>query len=330
MSGCRHPHRVGTPAQCSDCPAKTGGTVAVSEAGTVAARPGEPRIPGDQLLDLLRDAYFGHHARYPSPAALDAVTLWTGHCWMRDENGVLVFRATPRLFLLSSEPGSGKSFTLELIGRVVPNWYGLDLEPTGPGLVYTISREHATVTLDEGDVTFGSGARHEAVRAIINGGTYRHGTVLNGKGAKANRVPVFGPLALAGLDTMEKDTGDKLAALMSRGVKIRMEKAGGENRPPKLTRQGEDAAAKAKVWLERWAAQVRDEIADAEPEVPEGVEGRAEDIWLPLLAVADAAGGTWPDRARAACIELALGKPDGGENLEDDFAAFAEDFGAFR
>ena len=276
MSGCRHPHRVGTPAQCSDCPAKTAGTVAVPAAGTVTARPGEQRIPGDQLLDLIRDGWLGHYAKLPSPAALDAVTLWAAHTHMRDETGLLVFRATPRLYLLSSEPGSGKSHVLELIMRVVPNCYSLDVEPTKAGLVHTLNKEHATVLLDEGDLLFAAGQRHSDVRAVINGGTYRHGTVLNGKGAKANREPVFGPIALAGLDVMETGTGDMLNALMSRGVKIRMEKAKGDDRPAKLTRHGEDAAAKAKVWLERWAAQVRDEIADAEPEVPEGVEGRAE------------------------------------------------------
>lgn len=307
------------------------GTVAVP-AATAAARADEPgRIPGDQLLDLLRDAYFGHYARYPSPAALDAVTLWGAHCWMRDENGVLVFRATPRLFLLSSEPGSGKSHVLELIMRVVPNCFSLDVEPTKAGLVHTLNKEQATVLLDEGDLLFAAGQRHSDVRAVINGGTYRHGTVLNGKGAKANREPVFGPIALAGLDVMETGTGDMLNALMSRGVKIRMQKATGDDRPAKLTRQGEEAAAKAKVWLERWAAQVRDEVAAAEPEIPEGIEGRTEDIWAPLLAVADAAGGEWPERARAACLELALGKPDGGENLKAEFDEFAESFaGAFR
>ena len=286
-------------------------------------------IPGDQLLDLLRDQWFGTFARFPSHAALDAVTLWAAHAHMRDEDGILVFRATPRLYLLSSEPGSGKSHVLELLGRVVPSWFGLDLEPTAPGLVYTISKEHATVMIDESDVLFGAGGRKEAVRAIINGGTYRYGTYLNGRGAKATRVPVFGPLALAGLDTLEKNTGETLKALLSRGVKIRMEKAGGEDRPPKLTRKAEDAAGDAKMWLTRWAAQVRGEVAGAEPEIPEGIEGRAEDIWTPLLAVADAAGGDWPERARAACRELALALPDGGEDVEEEFAAFAGAFSSF-
>ena len=49
--------------------------------------------------------------------------------------------------------------------------------------------------------------------------------MLHGKGSKATRVPVFGALALAGLDVLEKATGDTLTALLSRGVRIRMKNA---------------------------------------------------------------------------------------------------------
>ena len=165
------------------------------------------------------------------------------------------------------------------------------------------------------------------MRSIINGWYTRHGTYLTGKGGKATRVPVFGPLAMAGLDTMETDTGDTLTALLSRGIKIRMTKAPSDNRPAKLTANAEEAAGKAKIWLERWAGQVRDEVAAAQPEVPEGLEGRAEQIWIPLLAIADAAGGEWPARARAACRELALAEPQ-GDDIADQFAAFADSFSA--
>ena len=310
--------------------ARQAGDVAVPVSGVVrspggtVARP-EQLVPGDQLLDLLRDQWFGWFARLPSPAALDLVTLWAAHCWMRDENGVLVTRATPRLYVLSSEPGSGKSHLLELLALVVPNCFGLDLEPTAPGLVYTLSREKATVLIDEGDVLFSTGARRQAVRAILNGGYTRHGTYLNGKGAKASREPVFGPVAVAGLDAMETDTGDTLKALLSRGIKIRMQKAASDNPPAKMTAASEDAAAKVRHWLGIWAGQVRGMIADAQPEVPEGLEGRAEQIWIPLLAVADAAGGDWPSRARTACRELTMAEPGG---LADEFGEFAASFGA--
>jgi hypothetical protein len=305
------------------------GTVAVPAAAAAAAAGGksEPRIPGDQLLDLLESGWFSFYARFGSRAAADAVTLWAAHCWMRDESGTMVTRATPRLYLLSSEPGSGKSHVLELLSMVVPNCHGLDLEPTAPGLAYTLSSEHATVLIDESDVLFGQGARRQAVRAIINGGYTRHGTYLSGKGAKATRLPIFGPVAMAGLDTMETDTGGSLTALLSRGIKVRMEKAPAGNPPAKLTAAAEDSAGKVQYWLERWAGQVRAEVAHAEPEVPEGLDGRAEQIWIPLLNVADAAGGTWPDRARAACRELTLAEPQ-DDDMKARFAEFAGSFGA--
>lgn len=56
--------------------------------------------------------------------------------------------------------------------------------------------------------------------------------------------------------------------------------------------------------LADWAATVADLVTDAWPDMPEGVTDRPADVWGPLLAVADAAGGEWPGRARSACVEL--------------------------
>src|SRR5262249_43822476 len=55
-----------------------------------------------------------------------------------------------------------------------------------------------------------------------------------------------------------------------------------------------------------------DKLIDPDPEVPEALNDRAADNWRPLLAIADLAGGEWPDRARAAALTLS------GEGLEDD------------
>jgi hypothetical protein len=38
--------------------------------------------------------------------------------------------------------------------------------------------------------------------------------------------------------------------------------------------------------------------------MPEGIEDRNADVWEPLLAVADAAGGHWPRTARVAAVAL--------------------------
>lgn len=63
--------------------------------------------------------------------------------------------------------------------------------------------------------------------------------------------------------------------------------------------------------------------------VREGVEGRAAEIREPLLSVADAAGGEWPERAREACLTLALGAPVAGEvTPADELADRAASIGA--
>jgi Protein of unknown function (DUF3631) len=38
--------------------------------------------------------------------------------------------------------------------------------------------------------------------------------------------------------------------------------------------------------------------------MPLNVEDRPADLWEPLLAIADAAGGDWPKRAREACLDM--------------------------
>jgi hypothetical protein len=38
--------------------------------------------------------------------------------------------------------------------------------------------------------------------------------------------------------------------------------------------------------------------------MPPGIEDRDADVWEALLAIADLAGGHWPDRARAAAVAL--------------------------
>jgi putative DNA primase/helicase len=40
------------------------------------------------------------------------------------------------------------------------------------------------------------------------------------------------------------------------------------------------------------------------PEVPAELNDRAQDNWEPLLAIADFAGGHWPQTARAAALQL--------------------------
>jgi hypothetical protein len=78
--------------------------------------------------------------------------------------------------------------------------------------------------------------------------------------------------------------------------------------------------------LHRWVRSL--ELADAEPELP--VEDRDADKWEPLVSIADAAGGPWPERARRACVILcdsrdAHDEGTAGERLLADLLAVWND-----
>jgi len=70
----------------------------------------------------------------------------------------------------------------------------------------------------------------------------------------------------------------------------------------------------------------RDAIISAKPEIPAALNDRAADIWEPLLAIADGAGGDWPARAREAAVALSSDTRENnpvGSLLLDIFLLFA-------
>jgi hypothetical protein len=137
--------------------------------------------------------------------------------------------------------------------------------------------------------------------------------VTTGIGGKPDRTPVFGPVAIAGLDVMETGTGDALKALLSRGVILRPGTPDPDalRTAPKLeadlvrgrAEKDADAGRKALDWM---AAATYEEVitGDAWDELPDGLSTRAQQIWEPLFRIARAAGGDWLQRAKEASLVL--------------------------
>ncbi|MFZ4604463.1 MAG: DUF3631 domain-containing protein [Caulobacterales bacterium] len=63
----------------------------------------------------------------------------------------------------------------------------------------------------------------------------------------------------------------------------------------------------------RWVYDVRRKLEDADPDTPSFLNDRAADNWRPLLAIADAAGEYWPQRARDACKVMTGAAAEDGE-----------------
>lgn len=171
-----------------------------------------------------------------------------------------------------------------------------------------------TILYDEIDTVFGPRAKdHEDVRGMLNAG-HRKGAmagrcVVRGKIIETEELPAYCAVALAGLDDLP-DT------IMTRSVVIRMRRRSpAEPVEPWRRRINTPEAEKLKARLVDWSELVRGQAFDTWPEMPNGVEDRAADVWEPLLAVADLAGGHWPTTARATAVTVVTEAKAGAPSL---------------
>lgn len=263
----------------------------------VAERAGDDD-DGALVLDAV-EAFLRRFVAYPSEHEVVAHVLWIVHAWFMD-----VWDSTPRIAFLSPEPGSGKSRALEVTEPLVPR--PVQTVNVSPAYLFRKVSDEAgrpTVLADEVDTLFGPRAKdNEEVRGMFNAG-HRKGAVagrcvVRGKQVFTEELPAYCAVALAGLDDLP-DT------IQSRSVVVRMRRrAPGERVEPWRPRVQAPAADALRERIAEWADTVGDVMGARWPDMPDGVEDRAADVWEALLRVADVAGGRWPQRARLAAVTL--------------------------
>lgn len=265
---------------------------------TLVTPPAQGRgIHGDTLLDDLTGT-LRRFVAFPSPGAAEAVALWIVHTHCLD-----AFDSSPRLAILSPEPQSGKTRTMELLEYLADRSMF-----TTNTTVAVLARgldagTYRAILLDEADTVFGSKAHgDEELRGLLNSGHRRGATYMRmvGEGTKmeAKSFSTFSAVALAGL-------GDLPETVMQRAVVLRMRRRSPQEHVEPFRRRMhgpmlEKLRANVSVWAQ-WHAQ---SLMNRWPEMPEGVSDRPADVWEPLLAIADEAGGHWPATARSACVAL--------------------------
>jgi len=243
------------------------------------------------------EAYVGRFCVFRDVHALVAVTLWAAHAHMVEK-----FHTSPRLLLSSPEAGSGKTRVLEVLDLLVPEpLFCLNAKPAA--IFRTLATRQITLLVDEVDAIFsrrGAEGDNEDLRAMLNAGYKRGASIPRCVGPRhdVQQFEVFCATAMAGL-------GDVPETIMSRSVIIRMRKrAAHERAEPFRSREQEGPGHALRARLARWALKVADSCGCAWPTMPDGIVDRPAEAWEPLIAVADAAGGDWPTRARAACVAL--------------------------
>jgi hypothetical protein len=253
---------------------------------------------GAALLDDV-ERFHRRFSALPSQAAYVAVVLWDAHAHLLD-----CFDSTPRLAFLSPEPGSGKSRALEIIETLTPNPMSA-VNASAAALFRAVSGMggRPTILFDEIDTVFGPKAgENEELRGFLNAGHRRSGVTYRCVGDGSNQqvvaFPSYCAVAVAGLGSLP-DT------ILTRSVIIHMRRrAPNEHVEPFRQRIHEPEGNALREQLATWTEAVQPLVSGVFPTLPDGVTDRPADVWEPLLAVADAAGGNWPERARAACIEL--------------------------
>jgi hypothetical protein len=253
---------------------------------------------GARLLDDVL-GYIRRFVSYPSPEAAIAHTLWVAHAHAMDAP-----ESTPRLAFLSPEPGSGKSRALEVTESLVPRPVeAVNVTPAYLFRKVSATEGRPTILYDEADTVFGPKAKdNEDIRGMLNAG-HRKGAsagrcVVRGKEVFTEELPAYCAVALAGLGALP-DT------ILSRCIVIRMRRrAPTEYVEPYRRRQNGPEGDAIRARLERWVVAVEHLLVGAWPAMPPTIADRDADVWEALLAIADAAGGDWPDRARVAAVAL--------------------------
>jgi hypothetical protein len=259
---------------------------------------------GAALLDRVHQALTDYLV-LPSPAATDAVTLWVAATHAQP-----AWEHASRLVVKSPLRRCGKTRLLEVVSYLVHR----PLRTTNisvAALARSVDADDPpTVILDEADTVFAThrGERSEKaedLRGILNSGHSRGWPYIRWNATRNQRedCPTFAMALLAAI-------GDLPDTIEDRAITVAMRRrAPNEHVTAYRSRRVRPQLADLRTELRQWVTGQVDELTKAEPTLP--VEDRAADVWEPLVAVADLAGGAWPDRARTACTTLTgAGDPD--------------------
>jgi Protein of unknown function (DUF3631) len=215
-------------------------------------------------------------------AQADAVTLWVAHTHVFE-----AFGCTPYLAISSPEKRSGKTRLLEVLELLVREPVAT-ANISDAALFRVIEKRKPTLLIDEVDAIFGKKARErEELRGMINAG-YRRGATTHRMGGKNNTTlqtfSVYCPKAFAGIGDCLPDT------ILDRAISIGLKRRTRDKSVERFRlREVEPKGHSLRDRLADWLEPQHDYLAEQRPTLPTELDDRAQDVWEPLLAVAELA-----------------------------------------
>ncbi len=260
----------------------------------VSLREPEPwprPVAGAELLEGLAAA-IRRHVVLPRHVA-DVLAAWVVHTWVAER-----FQFTPRLGITSPTKRCGKSTLLQVLALLCRRVLKAD-NISASGVFRTVEAlAPLTLLIDEADTFL---ADNEELRGVLNSGFERGGEVIRVVEIKDEHRPIrfrtFAPCAIAAIGALP-------ATIEDRAIPIAMQRRAAGEHAEKLRAPGaRDRLAELASKCARWAAD-RGPFLNPDPAVPDQLGDREGDVSIPLLAIADDAGGDWSLRVREGLLAI--------------------------
>ncbi|MDD5462874.1 MAG: DUF3631 domain-containing protein [Methylococcales bacterium] len=231
------------------------------------------------------------------PDTVNTVVLWAAMTHFID-----VVQVAPLAVITAPEKRCGKSQLLFLMGRLVNR--PLTASNISPAALFrAIDAWQPTLLVDEADAFM---RENEELRGLINCGHTRDSAYIVrvvGENFTPTKFNVWGAKAISGIGRLA-DT------LMDRAVILELRRKLPHESVERLRHAEPDLFNMLASKLARFADDYRCQVRVARPQLPEQLNDRAQDNWEPLLAIADTAGGQWPQLARSAALKLSGSESD--------------------
>jgi hypothetical protein len=222
--------------------------------------------------------------------AIFALALWVLHTHAHDAAS-----KSPILLIWGPMPDCGKSTALDVVSRLVANV----LRGTGLTLAYVLRKAQSrTVCWDEIDKEFRK--KGQNIDGWFTCG-YQRGRIFGRCEGDANEPTDYDPWCPKAIAMIGKPWDEQV---LSRCIPIEMRrKLEGEEIEEYYDTEPYRELDELRRMAGRWSADHLDRLRASRPQRPPQLRGtRPFDNWRPLFAIADAIGGDWPERARAAAV----------------------------
>ncbi|MCB6182975.1 DUF3631 domain-containing protein [Leeia sp. TBRC 13508] len=221
-----------------------------------------------------------------------AASLWVCMTWLIDHVSI-----APIANITAPERNCGKSEMLAMLGKLSRR--AMTVSNISPAALYrAVEKWRPTLLIDEADA---SADNNEDLRGLLNSGHTRDSAyVLRvvGDELEPRRFSTWGAKAIAGI-------GKRAGTIESRSIPLAMRrKLPHETTERRRSKQAEAFFLDLKSRIARWTEDNAEQITNVLPSIPNGLNNRTADNWEPLLAIADAAGAGWSDKARKAALKL--------------------------